>query len=117
MLGGLYTVILESEGQNNEHFHIQVRKNLWRDTQIATDIMGNHGQELLDSSSEAFGRAFVGGGIAQVAVVWFATGGLRLGSLQSWLVMLAVSFVTGGLLALDKLLRYVPANTTQRVKQ
>lgn len=30
ILGVLYTVILESEGQNNEHFHIQVRKNLWR---------------------------------------------------------------------------------------
>jgi hypothetical protein len=31
--------------------------------------------------------------------------------------MIAVSFVTGGLLALDKLVRYVPANTTQEVKQ
>lgn len=30
MLGGIYTVILESEGETNEHFHIQVRKNLWR---------------------------------------------------------------------------------------
>lgn len=30
LLGGIYTVILESEGENNEHFHAQVRKNLWR---------------------------------------------------------------------------------------
>lgn len=29
-LGPLYTVILENEGKDQEHFHVQVRKNLWR---------------------------------------------------------------------------------------
>lgn len=68
--------------------------------------------------AKRFGRAFVGGGIAQVAAVLvMQPAAFDWASLQSWLVMLVVSFVTGGLLALDKLLRYVPANTTQEVKQ
>jgi hypothetical protein len=29
-LGDIYTVILESEGLENEHIHIQVRKGLWK---------------------------------------------------------------------------------------
>jgi hypothetical protein len=29
-LGQTYTVILESVGEDNEHFHWQVRKDLWR---------------------------------------------------------------------------------------
>jgi hypothetical protein len=29
-LGALYTVILENEGQDQEHYHIQIRKDLWR---------------------------------------------------------------------------------------
>lgn len=67
--------------------------------------------------AKRFGRAFVGGGIAQVAVVLVSQpASFDWASLQGWLVMLAVSFITGGLLALDKLLRYVPANT-QEVKQ
>ena len=30
VLGGIYTVILENEGEDTEHFHIQIRKDLWR---------------------------------------------------------------------------------------
>ena len=29
-LGSTYTVLLENEGMDNEHYHIQVRKELWR---------------------------------------------------------------------------------------
>lgn len=64
--------------------------------------------------AKRFGRAFVGGGIAQVAAVLvLQPPAFDLASLQSWLVMLVVSFVTGGLMALDKLLRYNPANTQE----
>ena len=28
--GQLYTVLLENEGDDNEHFHCQVKKDLWR---------------------------------------------------------------------------------------
>lgn len=75
------------------------------------------GKDFLIAVAKRFGRAFVGGGIAQVAAVLVVRPpAFDLASLQSWLVMLIVSFVTGGLLALDKLVRYVPA-TTQEVKQ
>jgi hypothetical protein len=30
VLGPIYTVILENPGMDNEHFHWQVRKDLWR---------------------------------------------------------------------------------------
>lgn len=67
--------------------------------------------------AKRFGRAFVGGGIAQVAAVLvLQPAAFDWASLQSWLVMLVVSFVTGGLMALDKLVRYTPT-TTQEVKQ
>jgi hypothetical protein len=29
-LGSIYTVLLENKGKDNEHFHIQIRKDLWR---------------------------------------------------------------------------------------
>ena len=67
--------------------------------------------------AKRFGRAFVGGGIAQVAAVLvMQPAAFDWASLQSWLVMLVVSFVTGGLMALDKLVRYTPT-TTQEGKQ
>ncbi len=67
--------------------------------------------------AKRFGRAFVGGGIAQVAAVLvLQPAAFDWASLQSWLVMLVVSFVTGGLMALDKLVRYTPT-TTQEGKQ
>lgn len=67
--------------------------------------------------AKRFGRAFVSGGIAQVAAVLvLQPAAFDWASLQSWLVMLVVSFVTGGLMALDKLVRYTPT-TTQEGKQ
>jgi hypothetical protein len=30
VLGPVYTVLLENHGADNEHFHIQIRKDLWR---------------------------------------------------------------------------------------
>ena len=30
-LGPRYTVLLEAEGTDNEHLHIQIRKDLWRE--------------------------------------------------------------------------------------
>lgn len=75
------------------------------------------GKDFWIAVAKRFLRAFVGGGLAQVAVVAIVQPpSFDWASLQSWLVMLIVSFITGGLLALDKLVRYVPA-TTQEVKQ
>lgn len=74
-------------------------------------------KNFLIAVAKRFGRAFVGGGIAQVAVVLVTQPStFDWASLQSWLIMLVVSFITGGLLALDKLVRYTPT-TNQEVKQ
>lgn len=74
-------------------------------------------KNFLIAVAKRFGRAFVGGGIAQVAAVLvLKPPAFDWASLQSWLIMLVVSFITGGLLALDKLVRYTPT-TNQEVKQ
>ncbi len=57
-----------------------------------------------------FLRAFVAGGIGQI-ILTLAITPFTLATwmdVKKWLVILVVAFITGGVLALDKLLRYDP---------
>lgn len=55
-----------------------------------------------------FIRAFISGGVAQI-VIMLTAGGVPVDSwsdLNHWLIVLTVAFVTGGILAIDKILRF-----------
>lgn len=54
-----------------------------------------------------FFRAFVAGGLAQMASLVSVSHDIgTLTELEAWALTLAVAFITGGVLALDKLMRW-----------
>lgn len=65
---------------------------------------------MLLTVGKRFLRAFVAGGVSNMAAIVAVTHDVsNLKDLQAWVFTLAVAFVTGGLLALDKLTRYTDA--------
>jgi hypothetical protein len=72
------------------------------------DFLTEH-KEFLKAVAKRFGRAFVVGGIAGALGAMETHGGVfALAELETWAVVLFAGFVTGGLLGVDKLLRYDP---------
>ena len=67
-------------------------------------------KEFAWSVFKRFLRAFVSGGAAQL-VLMFASGNVAIDSwndFSHWLIVLLVAFITGGVMAIDKLLRFDP---------
>ena len=67
-------------------------------------------KEFAWSVFKRFLRAFVSGGAAQL-VLMFASGNVAIDSwndFSHWLMVLLVAFITGGVMAIDKLLRFNP---------
>lgn len=62
----------------------------------------------LKTVAKRFFRAFLAGGLAQISLTLTTTpiNLATLEDLKKWGTVLAVAFVTGGVMALDKLLRY-----------
>lgn len=65
---------------------------------------------LIKRVIKRFARAFIAGGVAQVAIVATLSPQhfSNFKELDIWLLVLADSFVVGGIMAIDKLLRNIP---------
>jgi len=64
-------------------------------------------KELLTVVAMRFLRAFVAGAIANMTAFLMATKDISLVTdMNTWLLTLCIAGLTGGLMALDKLLRY-----------
>lgn len=62
-------------------------------------------KEYFLSVAKRFLRAFISGGLASIVLVPALTG-FSLEELKTWALMLVYAFVTGGIMALDKAVRY-----------
>lgn len=65
--------------------------------------------EIFKAGLKRFGKGFVAGGIAQVALIVGAGFQFHnLEDLRTWGTAILFGFLTGGLLAVEKMLNYIP---------
>lgn len=62
-------------------------------------------KEYLLSVAKRFLRAFISGGLASIVLVPTLTG-FSLTELKTWALAFVYAFITGGIMALDKAIRY-----------